>query len=150
MLEHVEDDVDLLTTALSTVKPGGHLLITVPADMRLWSEHDVQFGHYRRYDLDQLQALWQNMAVEERLSSYFNARLYYPIRFVRFLKRKLFHSKEAEGHDFGPTWGPLNGSLERMFAGEGKRLTAALEQKSRNGYRHGVSLVAVLKRNEDC
>ena len=148
VLEHVEDDRDLFAKALSAVRPGGYLLITVPADMRLWSEHDVQFGHYRRYDIEQLRALWAESPVQERLCSYFNARLYYPIRFVRFLKRMLTRSKETKGHDFGPSLGPLDSLLEGLFAGEKKRLLAAMQQNSKSGYRRGVSLVAVLKRTE--
>ena len=34
---------------LRVLRPGGRFLIAVPADPRLWSEHDVAVDHVRRY-----------------------------------------------------------------------------------------------------
>ncbi|MCB1792312.1 MAG: class I SAM-dependent methyltransferase [Gammaproteobacteria bacterium] len=50
VLEHIEDDTLALRHARSTLKPGGHLLIFVPALQFLYSELDRQVGHFRRYD----------------------------------------------------------------------------------------------------
>ena len=49
VLEHIEDDRQALASAYSTLKPGGHLLVTVPALPWLWSRHDEANAHYRRY-----------------------------------------------------------------------------------------------------
>ena len=49
VLEHIQDD-DLAVSELSRVlRPGGKFLITVPEDMKLWSQHDVSVNHFRRY-----------------------------------------------------------------------------------------------------
>lgn len=49
VLEHIEDDGAELGRAHAALKPGGHLVIFVPALSWLYSEFDRQIGHYRRY-----------------------------------------------------------------------------------------------------
>jgi 2-polyprenyl-3-methyl-5-hydroxy-6-metoxy-1,4-benzoquinol methylase len=49
VLEHVEDDRAELANAWQALKPGGHLLVFVPALQWLYSEFDRQVGHFRRY-----------------------------------------------------------------------------------------------------
>ena len=51
VLEHVENDVELLTEYLVNANPGSTVLISVPAFNSLWSKHDEFLGHYRRYKL---------------------------------------------------------------------------------------------------
>jgi len=50
------------------------------------------------------------------------------------------------GTDFSLPAAPINRALERVFAGEAERLLAAVDRTPRAGYRWGVSLVAVLRR----
>lgn len=50
VLEHIEDDAAAIGEILRCLRPGGHLLVAVPVDMRLWSEHDEAVGHVRRYE----------------------------------------------------------------------------------------------------
>ncbi|BFU46429.1 class I SAM-dependent methyltransferase [Krasilnikovia sp. MM14-A1004] len=50
VLEHIGDDYLAAAEIRRVLRPGGTLLVTVPADMRLWSEHDVASRHFRRYD----------------------------------------------------------------------------------------------------
>jgi SAM-dependent methyltransferase len=50
VLEHIEDDYLAAAEIRRALQPGGTLLVTVPADMRLWSAHDVASHHVRRYD----------------------------------------------------------------------------------------------------
>lgn len=50
VLEHIEDDRAALTTWHSWIKPGGVMLISVPAHMRKWGASDVWAGHVRRYE----------------------------------------------------------------------------------------------------
>jgi SAM-dependent methyltransferase len=49
VLEHIERDAQQLQFARDTLKPGGHLLIFVPALPWLFSNLDRQVGHFRRY-----------------------------------------------------------------------------------------------------
>jgi SAM-dependent methyltransferase len=51
VLEHVPDDVQLLSRFSSTLlAANGRVLISVPAYMGLFTQHDITIGHYRRYD----------------------------------------------------------------------------------------------------
>ncbi len=54
VLEHVDDEAELLEGAGRIVVPGGQLVITVPAHAFLWSEHDRFLEHRRRYGKRQL------------------------------------------------------------------------------------------------
>jgi SAM-dependent methyltransferase len=56
-LEHVEDDQTLFDELVSLTRPGGTLIVTVPALMSLYGERDERIGHYRRYERDELAAL---------------------------------------------------------------------------------------------
>ena len=54
ILEHVEEDDVMAAEIARVLRPGGTALIAVPADMKLWSAHDVAVHHVRRYDRDGL------------------------------------------------------------------------------------------------
>lgn len=49
VIEHVDDDQHVLAQLGRLLKPNGFLLLTVPADPRLWSYFDVAAHHRRRY-----------------------------------------------------------------------------------------------------
>ncbi|MBI3616116.1 MAG: class I SAM-dependent methyltransferase [Candidatus Omnitrophica bacterium] len=144
VLEHVEDDFLLFSKVLSAAKPGAHLLLTVPADARLWSAHDVNFGHYRRYDLDRFTRLWKGYPVSPLLVSYYNAYLYPVVRWVRLFSGPFGHG--GDGTDLHLPPGPVNALLEKLFASEARLLVDLLEKKRLRGFSRGVSLIALLRR----
>ena len=146
VLEHVPDDFWLLSTLLAQATPGAYLLVTVPADMRLWTEPDVSFGHYRRYDLPRLQRVWSDLPVTTSLVSYYNARLYPIVRGIRMVNRWRGRTSGAAGTDFNTPAKPLNQLLQTIFAGEAKTLVDYLEGKRTRGFSSGVSLIALLRR----
>ena len=147
VLEHVPDDFAMLSELLSAMTPGGYLLLTVPADDSLWSEHDESFGHFRRYDLKRLARLWKGLAVTPLLLSYFNARLLPLVRMVRAVSRLRGRAAGRSGSDFWLPTPPANAALRAAFAGEARRLLATLDGRC-HGYTAGASLVAVLRREE--
>jgi SAM-dependent methyltransferase len=49
VLEHILDDDAAVGEVARALRPGGRFLVAVPADPRLWSEHDVAVDHVRRY-----------------------------------------------------------------------------------------------------
>lgn len=55
VLEHLEDDTGVLETLRALLKPGGALLLTVPARRSLWSYFDEAGHHRRRYESDDLE-----------------------------------------------------------------------------------------------
>lgn len=149
VLEHVEDDRGLLASLVDVLQPGGIVLITVPADMRLWSEQDERIGHYRRYDPASVRALWSELPVSEVMLSPFNARLYPVVRAVRTASRALGRSWGEAGSDMRVPRGPGNRLLGTVFASESRRLAALARGEPVSPYRVGVSLMAVLRRLPD-
>jgi SAM-dependent methyltransferase len=57
VLEHIEEDYLAAAEITRVLRPGGTALIAVPADMALWSAHDVAVGHVRRYTRETLRAV---------------------------------------------------------------------------------------------
>jgi SAM-dependent methyltransferase len=49
VLEHAADDQALLARAVAHARPGGWLLLAVPAHPALFPHHDVLLGHWRRH-----------------------------------------------------------------------------------------------------
>lgn len=54
VLEHIENGIETLDSWMSYLKPGGSLIISVPAHMSKWNESDVWAGHYKRYEKNEL------------------------------------------------------------------------------------------------
>lgn len=59
VLEHVQDEAAFLNKAHNLLRPGGQILLTMPARMKLWSKHDDMVGHVRRYEKNSLRSLLQ-------------------------------------------------------------------------------------------
>ncbi|MGL5857325.1 MAG: class I SAM-dependent methyltransferase [Angustibacter sp.] len=57
VLEHLVDDDAAAREVYRVLRPGGHFLVAVPCDPRLWSAHDEAVGHVRRYTRGSLAAL---------------------------------------------------------------------------------------------
>jgi SAM-dependent methyltransferase len=71
VIEHVPDDVSLLSDAFGLLAPGGALLVTVPAHMSMWSYFDEASNHCRRYELEELRSRLQDAGFAvEFLSEY--------------------------------------------------------------------------------
>lgn len=71
VLEHLSDDAAASREVFRVLRPGGQFLITVPADPRLWSPHDVALQHHRRYTRATLRDLLESSCfVVDGLSSW--------------------------------------------------------------------------------
>jgi len=70
VLEHVDDDVALLSQYTETLKPGAKVVITVPAFPFLWSGHDVFLEHRRRYTLQTLRPVVEKSGLKISSLSY--------------------------------------------------------------------------------
>ena len=72
VLEHIEDDGSVLELIHRMLRPGGHLLIFVPAMPVLYGSLDIKFGHYRRYTRAGLAAVCGKAGYEIACSRYFD------------------------------------------------------------------------------
>ncbi len=72
VLEHVPDDQAVVNEFARVVRPGGVVVVTVPAFMLLWSDWDVVLHHFRRYRQPQLGALFDAQTWEMKHLGYTN------------------------------------------------------------------------------
>lgn len=54
VLEHLENDGEILATWLRAARPGAHVVVSVPAEPERFGPWDENVGHYRRYSMDDL------------------------------------------------------------------------------------------------
>lgn len=99
VIEHVEDDVSFLRQAMKFLKPGGVMLISVPAFQSLWSIVDEKAGHLRRYtkkELEQRIQMIPDAKVEKRAYFYgVTLPLYWISRIMRKSKTGEISSDEV-------------------------------------------------------
>lgn len=70
VLEHVEDDQDALRRWSKRLRPGGTLIVSVPAWQSRYSIWDELGGHFRRYDMDVLTDRLAGAGLESRSITY--------------------------------------------------------------------------------
>jgi SAM-dependent methyltransferase len=87
VIEHVEDDASGLAALRRVARPGGFLVVTVPAYSWLWSEHDRINHHYRRYDRRSLTRVATAAGWRPLRWSYFNSLLLPAAAVYRLLER---------------------------------------------------------------
>jgi len=117
VLEHVEDDVALLFSLRQALRPGGLLVVTVPAYKFLWSGEDYVSEHVRRYTRKSLLQRLNLAGFRAVWCSYFNTLLFPVIASVRITKRLLFPRQMYES-DVVPLPAWQNELLSRLFASE--------------------------------
>jgi len=117
VLEHIEDDGASLAALHACLKPGGHLLLTVPAFPFLWSHHDVIHHHKRRYTKQDLKALLAFQGFEIVLTNYCNFWVFPAVFALRVLE-KLFPRLGSKAIGIEPPSGPLNSFLTFVFSSE--------------------------------
>jgi 2-polyprenyl-3-methyl-5-hydroxy-6-metoxy-1,4-benzoquinol methylase len=76
VLEHVDDDLELLRHYKELSKPGTTFLLTAPAFMFMWSPHDDFLGHYRRYKIIEFERLIKSAGLMLSKGSYFFAGVF--------------------------------------------------------------------------
>ncbi|MEO7276999.1 MAG: class I SAM-dependent methyltransferase [Sphingomicrobium sp.] len=114
VIEHIDDDIAALTSIASCLKPGGKLVMTVPAHQWMWSAHDVANHHRRRYSKAALKRLIEASPLTLDKLGYFNSLLF-PLAVVERLASKLRGQQDA---DLSLPAAPLNAILQKAFAAE--------------------------------
>ncbi|HWQ92265.1 MAG TPA: methyltransferase domain-containing protein [Clostridia bacterium] len=75
VLEHIENDRAALGALHALLAPGGALVLTVPANPRLWSYFDEVAGHYRRYLVSELAGKLEAIGFQVSRMSHFMATI---------------------------------------------------------------------------
>src|ERR1043166_7165424 len=121
VIEHIDDDHGAVRELWRICKPGGLLVVTVPALQWLWSEHDDINEHKRRYHRAQLRACLGQGSVEFLKLSYMNTVLAPPLMAVRLLKNLARRGRPPSRplqSDVSEPPPLVNRTLERLFASE--------------------------------
>jgi SAM-dependent methyltransferase len=114
VIEHVDDDRAALRSIALRLKPGGKLIMTVPAHQWMWSAHDVVNHHKRRYSRGALKQLVEESPLRLESIGYFNSLLF-PLAVAERLSSKVRGKDDA---DLSLPSAPVNAALERAFAAE--------------------------------
>lgn len=115
VLEHVADDLAALVALRALLRPGGRILITVPAYQWLWSIHDVKLHHFRRYTRSRLASLLHSAGWTIKKISYFNTILF-PLAALARVADKVRGATSASGNKLPPAF--INETFYHLFAAE--------------------------------
>ena len=135
VLEHVPDDLGSLKAIRRLLKPGGALVLTVPANKWMWSAHDVAHHHFRRYTKGELARLFRQAGYDIKLHSYFNTLLFPAVAAARLIGKL----RGNETADDAMPGNRVNEILNKVFGSEAGLI-------GRLPMPFGVSLIAVLRR----
>jgi SAM-dependent methyltransferase len=136
VIEHVDDDRAALSAIRSHIEQGGQAIISVPACMFLWSEHDVLNEHKRRYTLEELKIKLLEAGFTIEKISYFNTFLFPLISLVRLVNKVL---KRKGGLDVELPHPIVNFIVEKVFSLEKYFLRFM-------NFPIGVSVMAVVRK----
>lgn len=95
VLEHIEDDKEALKRAFQLIKPGGKLIIEVPAGPTLYDDYDAQLQHFRRYSANELSDKLKGAGFHICRQSHLGAILFPAFASVKYLN-KLFPKKNIK------------------------------------------------------
>lgn len=140
VIEHTPDDRVTLRELRRACRPGGWLLVTVPAYQALWSQHDEANNHYRRYSRAALRAAAGDTGWELRRLTSFNSLLFAPAAVVRLAARRRDTARDGYSDELniGPPW--MNTILEWPMTLEADWLRRGKTLP------FGLSLLAVMRR----
>ena len=114
VIEHVEDDIGALAAMRGLLRPGGRVLIAVPAHAWMWSAHDRANHHHRRYSARTLRRALEAAAFHVEHLGPINSLLF-PLAIAQRFAAK------ATGRDSGTERvppAPLNRAFDRVFGWE--------------------------------
>ncbi|MET0245508.1 MAG: SAM-dependent methyltransferase, partial [Sphingomonas sp.] len=111
VIEHIDDDVAALKAMAKRLKPGGRILIAVPAHQWMWSAHDVVNHHKRRYSKGTLTAALAKAGLGWTKLRWFNSLLF-PAAVAARVAGKLTGKDDS---DDSPPPKALNTAFEAIF-----------------------------------
>lgn len=115
VLEHLDDDVAGLAEACRVLRPGGRLVVTVPALPSLWGPHDELNAHRRRYLRAGLSDAIEASGLRVERATYFNSVLL-PLGYVGRVGGRLLGLKSDPAVNLPAA--PVNAAMRGFFSAE--------------------------------
>jgi SAM-dependent methyltransferase len=138
VIEHLEDDIGALSELRRVTKPGGALLVTVPAYQWLWSGHDEINHHHRRYNRRTMLAAAESAGWQlERFTNFSSLTL--PVAILLRALERFMPSTTKSSLDLWVPPAPLNWALRQPL-----NLEAAVIGRG-GSIPAGLSLLAVFR-----
>lgn len=136
VIEHLDEDRPTLRELRRVVRPGGWLLVTVPAYPSLWSSHDAINHHRRRYTRSTLLEAAAACGWEATRTTHFNALLLPAAMGYRWFERITSRPPRSD-LDSTPMW--LNRILQQPLNAESRLIARGVRIPV------GLSLLALLR-----
>lgn len=108
VIEHIQDDINFLQSIYHSLQKDGFIFITVPAFQQLWSDEDIEAGHYRRYTITGLTGKLKAIGFEIAYSTYLFSILPIPIYLFRSIPAKPGLKKKSTNPDIDKHKGDHN------------------------------------------
>jgi SAM-dependent methyltransferase len=136
VVEHLDDDVSGLREMRRVLRPGGRMLLFVPAFMFLWGVQDDVSHHRRRYAMAELKGKLQQAGMTVERASYANISFFGPILVGRLFMRVSGVRPASENNI---NIGAFNGLFAKILGAESWWL-------DRLSFPFGVSIICVARR----
>ena len=145
VIEHIENDLSFLKSVRKLMKKSGRLYATVPSYAFLWSEQDINAGHFRRYALKNICKVLESAGFQLEFSTYIFRFLPAPIFLFRSLPFKLgLSGKERNAENVSREHAANDGSASRILGSILQREVRKLDKGK--SMRFGGSCLLVAKR----
>jgi SAM-dependent methyltransferase len=119
VLEHLKDDREAIRELVRILRPDGILVVSVPAFMFLWGDHDTIYGHHRRYTAREMRERLEGAGLRMHKLSYFEPLFVLPLMAYRKLKKLIGSGGGLEQRDdFRKLPAPINAALCQLIAAE--------------------------------
>ena len=123
VLEHVNDRPRLLREIRRVLKKDGHLIMTVPSLTWLWSQSDLDVGHFLRYSKRSVRAELKNSGFLVRSSRYFFVSIVLPLFVLRSIPFRLGFRQPVDDGVLLNQGGGIMGKILQKFETAMSRFT---------------------------
>lgn len=96
VIEHCDPESGVVAELTRVLRPGGHLLVSVPAYQWAWSDFDEVNGHHRRYTRPRLVAALTDQGLAVQRSTYAFSSMF-PLFVAERVVRRLRSARRSDG-----------------------------------------------------